>query len=104
MNAPLPWRVFQMNDVIDLVMARTEREAVACLVEWCNGLGDSRTESELRAAGVIATVRELTDSELANMDYGDTAMPDPDEHTFADELEALALHAKVPMFFATTEY
>lgn len=107
MTAPLPWRVFQMSDVADVtdwVMARTEREAVAFYVEFCNECGDWRSEEQMRKAGSIANVRELTDSELANMDLGDTAAPDPDEQTFAQHLAAIALHAKVPMFFASTEY
>lgn len=106
MTAPLPWRVFQMSDVSDVtewVMARTEREAVAFYVEFCNELGDWRSEEQMRKAGSIANVRELTDSELASMDLGDYA-PDPNEHTFAESLAAMALHAKVPMFFASTEY
>lgn len=107
MNAPLPWRVFRMSDVNDVtewVMARTEREAIAFYLEFCNELGDARTEAEMRKAGSINNVHELTDSELADMDLGDTAAPDPDEQTFAQHLAALALFAKVPMFFASTEY
>lgn len=104
MNAPLPWRVFKMNEVTDWVMARTEREAIGFYVEFCNELGDTRTEDEMRAGGSLGNVHELTDQELDDTDYGDTVMPDPDEHTFAEQLAIMAKHANVPMFFASTEY
>lgn len=107
MTAPLPWRVFRMSDVSDeteWVLARTEREAVAFYVEFCNEMGDCRTEAQMRAQGSIHDVHELTDAELADTECGDTNMPHPDEHTFAQALAAMALYAKVPMFFSTTEY
>lgn len=104
MNAPLPWRVFRMSDegdVIEWVLARTEREAIAFYIEFCNELGDCRTEEEMREDGSINNVHELTDAELADSDLSDTSLPDPEERTFADQLAEMAKFAKVPMFFAT---
>ncbi len=103
MDAPLPWRVFQMNDVTEWVMARTEREAVACYLEYCNSCGDHRTEDEMRADGSIFQVRELTEAELQHHKYDDGGSH-KGRYTFADELARQAFHARVPMFFATTEY
>lgn len=102
MDAPLPWRVFQMNNVTDWVMARTEREAIAFYVEFCNEMGDCRTEGQMRASGSIHDVHELTDAELSAEAYTDPNGP-PAE-TFAVQLAQMATHAKVPMFFASTEY
>lgn len=105
MGAQLPWRVFRMSDISDdteWVMARTEREAVAFYVEFCNEMGDCRTEAELREEGSIHKVHELTDAELAAEAYTDPlGLP---AETFAIQLAQMAAHAKVPMFFASTEY
>jgi hypothetical protein len=103
MTAPLPWRVFQMNDITEWVMARTEREAIAFYVDWCNEMGDPRTEAEMRKGSHIFNVRELTDAELQKHNYDDGANHE-DRYTFADELANLAKRATVPMFFASTEY
>lgn len=106
MDAPLPWRVFRLSDVSDAtewVMARTEREAIAFYIEFCNEMGDTRTEAEMRAQYSIHNVHELTDAELANTEYYREGMP-RDEYTFAHQLSDMAMHAEVPMFFASTEY
>lgn len=104
MNAPLPWRVFRMSDIseeTEWILARTEQEAVAFYVEFNHELGDCRTEAEMREDGDINNVHELTDAEL-DRDYGDPNGPDCD--TFAQALAHMASHAKQPMFFATTGY
>jgi hypothetical protein len=101
MNAPLPWRVWQVNDVTDWVMARSAREAAGCFVEWCASLGDARTEDELRRDGDLKDPRELSDVELQKMCYRDGG---PTGCTFAEELARMAAGATAPNFFASTEY
>lgn len=105
MTAPLPWRVFRMSaisDATEWVLARTEREAVAFYVEFCNENGDWRSEAQMRAQGSIHDVHELTDEELAAEAYTDHHGPKAD--TFAEALAQMAARTKLPMFFATTEY
>lgn len=107
MNAPLPWRVFRMSDISDeteWVLARTVSEAVAFYVEFCNELGDCRNEEQMRAQGSIHDVHELTDAELNEKTVDDPASPWPEGYTFTQALADATSHAKVPMFFSTTEY
>ena len=72
-------------------------------VDFCNELGDTRSEDEMRAAGSIHNVRELTDKELADTEYFEEHRP-RDTYSFADALADMSLNLKVPMFFATTGY
>jgi hypothetical protein len=102
MTAPLPWRVWQINDV-DWVMARSEREALGFYLEWSRDCGDHRTEDEHRADGDIGPLfHELTDIELAEEVFCDLA--DGSQKSFADELAERAKTVTVPMYFAGTEY
>ena len=109
MTDPLPWRVWQVNTVTEYVMARGEREAIAAYLEWCEQCGDHRTEAELRADGMIDALHEMTDAELEAHTYIDLEEYDEKSgkhvrRTFAAELADQARTARVPKYFAGSEY
>lgn len=98
MDAPLPWRVYRMNDT-DWFMARTIDEA---MTEYVRHTGCPIEES-------CEGVRELTDEEMERLKFrfwleGPEHPPREHKCTFREELERRVSRRPKPETFASTEY
>jgi hypothetical protein len=98
MNAPLPWRVYRMNDT-DWFMARTIEEAMTEYVRQCGGPIEETCEG----------VRELTDEEMDRLQFifwleGPEHPPRDHKHSFRVELARRVSRRPKPETFASTEY
>lgn len=94
MNAPLPWRVFQMNDHPEWWIARTLEEAKAAVAEaW----GDDDPE-------LVVDAFELSDESLSAETLTDDEADPPVKRTFREELDLrIARGLAAPEFFAAVE-
>lgn len=96
MDAPLPWRVYRLNDC-DWWVARSLEEAKADYIASCGGDDDSFEDPH-----------ELTDAELDRMQIN--GMDENErlagtKHSFREELkQRVAAGLTGPAFFASTEY
>lgn len=97
MTAPLPWRVYRMDDC-DWWVARTLEEAKASYKHE-TGIDDEHMEDAC----------ELTDDEMQRLHFVDTDEADrpvkESRHTFAVELaRRVSAGLSKPELFASTEY
>jgi hypothetical protein len=96
MDAPLPWRVYRMDDC-DWWVARTLEEAKASY-QHQTGVDDE----------CIEDARELSDAELDSLYFVDTDDRDRPvkgtRRTFRVELDQRAAWLSKPELFASTEY
>jgi hypothetical protein len=100
MTAPLPWRVFKVNDC-DWYIARTLEEAIATWVRdtgWndCDDFEDARELSEAE----LDRLKFIEDRELPREDWV--------RRTFREELDRRSASGapedRKPGMFASTEY
>jgi hypothetical protein len=99
MDAPLPLRVFRLNDC-DWWMARTLEEAKVSYIADCGPMTDEEAFDESR---------ELTDEELDRLKFHDTDGYDRpikrSIRTFREELrQQIEMDPITPRMFACTEY
>ncbi len=97
MTAPMPWRVFQLNDC-DWWIARTLEEAIA----------DCKRETGMEDRD-FTEARELTEGELDRLKFiEDRELPKKEwvRRTFREELarRSAAPYEESPGLFASTEY
>jgi hypothetical protein len=92
MSAPLPYRVYRMNDS-EWWMARSLDEARTA---YCACYGTEFSDT--------ADARELTDDELKCLMFIDDESNPSARRTFREELERQAATATGAEFFATTEW
>jgi hypothetical protein len=98
MTAPLPWRVFRMNDC-EWWVARTLAEA----------MGQYLIQTGIPAAEAFDGERELTDEEMDRLHYIDIDENErpvkESRRTFRDELaQRVSAGLSMPELFACTEY
>lgn len=92
MNAPLPWRVYKLNDC-DWWVARTLEEAKASFQATCGPMDDEEAFDE---------PYELTDADMDRLKIVDHDDPKTPAMTFRQYLDAMA--PTKPDMFASTEY
>lgn len=91
MDAPLPWRIYKLNDC-DWWVARTLEEAKA---SWQETVGPDECEE-------FEDAYELTDEDMDCLKIADFDDPTAPRQTFREYLKAMA--PTRPDMFASTEY